>query len=197
MRYFLKSRNLMRPTLVLLLSSGLLALWKGTSLYLPLPDFIPTLARSVPVDAVLIVCSVTAIALAAYPGAQLWERVAPRSIQMYSYFLATGLGLFTCFTFGIACLGDSTVWLVLMKLLGLLGVVSVLYRCLGAYVSLIPSILLVLSTIFARRSGGGLAPWAWLVNNDPQLYQVILTLVAAGMGVVLAERFHLVIDSSR
>lgn len=182
---------------MLLLSSGSLALWKGASLYLPLPEFIPTLARSVPVDAVLVTCSVTAIAIAAYPGTQLWERVAPRGIQKHSYFLATGLGLFTCFAFCIVCLGDSTIWLVLIKLLGLLGLTSVLYRYLGSHVSLIPSAFLMVSTIFARRPGGGVAPWAWLVNNEPQAYQVILTFVVVGTGAFLAERFHFVIGSNR
>ncbi len=197
MRYFLRSRLLTKVIPVLLLCSGLLALWKGTLIRLPLPDFIPTLARSVPVDAVLMTCSVTAIAVAAYPGTQLWERAAPRSVSAYSYLLAAGLGLFSGLSCGVVYLGDPSVWPVLMKLLGLVGIISVLYRCIGLYVSLIPSAFLIVSTIFARRPGEGIAPWAWLVNSDPQLHQVIGTLVLVGAVAFLADYWQRVLGRKR
>ena len=108
MRYFLKSRYVVQVVLVLLFVSGLLGLWQGTLLYLPLPDFIPTLARSIPADAVLVACAVTAIALAAYPTTRIWEQVAPRGVLTYSHLLAVSLGLFACLTFSAVCLWGAS-----------------------------------------------------------------------------------------
>lgn len=189
MRYFLKSRYVVQVVLVLLLVSGLLGLWQGTLLYLPLPDFIPTLARSIPADAVLVACAVTAIALAAYPTTRIWEQVAPRGVLACSHLLAVSLGLFACLTFSAACLWGPASGPVLVKLLGLLGLVSILYRPLGPYVSLLPPSFLLLTTVFARRPGGDFAPWAWLFDAHPNPTQVLLTCALAGLVALALQRW--------
>lgn len=192
MPYFFKSRHVAQVVLALLVISGLLGIWQGTLFPLPLPDFIPTLARAIPADALAATCAVTAIALAAYPTVQVWERTAPRGVLLHSYLLASGLGLLTSLTFGLACLGGPVTGTVLLKLLGLLGCVSVLYRPLGSGVSLLPAAFLLLTTVFARQPGGGFAPWAWLMSPNPNLFQVLATCALAALAGLLLERWGLV-----
>lgn len=191
MKHLLRARKI-QPTLLFLALLALAgSLWAGTSILLPLPQFIRTLALSIPSGSLIAVLTATAIGLSSYPDIKQWERVAPRNIFTISQLL-TGFYFFAFTLIYLVCamlFGHSTsIFILPLKLLVLLILQGILFSIIGSKVSLLPTAILLLSTAFARTPTGGIAPWAWLLNTTVDYRGILVTVFLAGLSLFLFSR---------
>lgn len=190
MKYFLMSRRVLPATVGLTALTVVLALWGGLVVTLPMPDFIPTLAQVMPLEALILTLVVTVIALASYPDIALWERVAGRSVLLYSHVLALCLGVCVSGLYGLVAFSSDGRVMTSVKCVVMLGMVACLYQPFGSKVTLVPALLLAFNMVFARRPGSGLGPWAWLIDGSPSVLAMAVTLLMSAIFSVAVWLFR-------